>query len=189
MRLLSLLITCLAIFPAFSQWQLNQDLSQLSFVTIKKQHIAENQSFKRFSGQVLNEKIVITIDLASVNTNIAIRDERMKEYLFNVSTFSSATFKADINEKVINAIKVGQSQRLSIAGEIDLHGFKQQVQAEVLVAKLSKTSMLVTSLQPLLIKAKDFALIDGINKLKELAGLPSIGYTVPLSFVLTFNQK
>jgi len=189
MRLLSLLFSCLVIFPALSQWQINQDLSQLSFVTIKKEHIAENQRFDRFSGQLSNGKVIITIDLASVNTNIGIRDERMKEHLFNVNTFSSATFKADIDENVLNEIKVGQSQRLSVAGEIELHGMKQQVHVDVLVAKLSKVSMLVTSMQPILINAKDFSLIEGINKLQELAGLPSIGYTVPLSFVLTFNQK
>jgi len=188
MRLFSLLITCLAIFPAFSQWQLNQDLSQINFVTIKKQHIAENQRFDQFSGQVTKGKVNISINLASVNTNIGIRDERMKEHLFNISTFPTATFSADITEKVLNTIAVGQTKRLTVSGTISLHGVSQKVQAEVLVAKLSKTSMLVTSMQPLLIKAKDFTLIEGINTLQKLAGLPSIGYTVPLSFVLVFER-
>lgn len=188
MRLLSLLLTCLVIFPAFSQWQLNLNNSQVSFVTIKNQHIAENQRFDRFSGQLHQGKVNISIDLASVNTNIGIRDERMKAHLFDIGVFPTATFTADIAEQAVNGIAVGQSQRLTVSGEIALHGAKQKVQAEVLVAKLSKTSILVTSLQPILIKAKDFTLVKGINKLQELAGLSSIGYTVPLSFVLTFDK-
>jgi hypothetical protein len=57
-----------------------------------------------------------------------------------------------------------------------------------MVAKLSEKNMIVTTLQPLIIKAEDFALVAGINKLKSLASLPSIAYAVPVSFVLTFSQ-
>jgi hypothetical protein len=46
----------------------------------------------------------------------------------------------------------------------------------------------VTTLQPVIIKAEDFALVAGINKLKSLASLPSIAYSVPVSFVLTFTE-
>jgi hypothetical protein len=48
--------------------------------------------------------------------------------------------------------------------------------------------MLVTTVQPVIIKAEDFALVAGINKLQALAKLPSIAYTVPVSFVLTFQK-
>ena len=36
--------------------------------------------------------------------------------------------------------------------------------------------------------SEDFALVAGINKLQALAKLPSIAYTVPVSFVLTFQK-
>jgi hypothetical protein len=54
--------------------------------------------------------------------------------------------------------------------------------------KLSETNMVVTTQEPVIIKAEDFALVAGINKLKSLAHLPSIAYSVPVSFVLTFTE-
>lgn len=188
MRLVCVLMTCLAIFPAFGQWQLQPDFSELTFMTIKNHKIAENHRFKQFSGQFSNNKVSLTINLSSVDTNIAIRDQRMKEHLFSVTNYPEATFTAKLDNKRISEIKQGQSKRLKITGNINLHGMSQSIDTEVLVAKLSKNSIQVTSLQPLLIRAEDFALVAGINKLQQLAGLDSIAYSVPLSFSLTFTQ-
>ena len=189
MRLVFVLITCLAIFPVFGQWLLQPDLSQLSFMTIKNHKVAENHQFKQFSGQFSDNLVSIAINLSSIDTNIAIRDQRMKEHLFRVTNYPEATFTAKLNKQHISVIKIGHNKRLKISGSIKLHGMSQSVNTEVLVAKLSENSIQVTSLQPLFIRAEDFALVEGINKLQQLAGLESIAYSVPLSFSLTFNQS
>lgn len=48
---------------------------------------------------------------------------------------------------------------------------------------------MVTSAQPVIINATDYGLTDGINKLRDLAGLPSISYAVPVTFTLHLNAQ
>jgi len=174
---------------AFANWQLDNDNSTLSFITTKKQHVAENHTFKKLSGSIDDKgRVNFVIDLTSVNTNIGIRDTRMQEHLFQVKKYATATFSNQIDMAVINKLATGKNTTTKMAGLIDLHGQQQLVNFEVMIAKLNAEQVLITSLAPVLIKAKDFKLVSGINKLKELAGLPSISYTVPVSFTLTFKK-
>jgi polyisoprenoid-binding protein YceI len=192
MRILSIFILSLSILiasPAYSAWKLDSSQSSLTFVSIKKGTVAENHRFKTFSGDInSNGSTSITIDLNSVDTNIAIRDQRMTEYLFEAAKFAEANFSVQLNNNDIDAITIGSSKKISVTGRLDLHGQQQEIMLNVMVAKLSEKNMMVTTLQPVIIKAEDFALVAGINKLKSLASLPSIAYTVPVSFVLTFTQ-
>jgi polyisoprenoid-binding protein YceI len=192
MRVLSTFILSFSLFiatPAYSAWQLDSKNSSLTFVSIKKGTIAENHHFKTFSGLINDSGLAnITIDLSSVDTNIAIRDARMAEFLFETESFAQASFSAQLNTSDIDALAVGSSEQMSLKGSLNLHGQEQELMLKVMVAKLSEKNMIVTTLQPLIIKAEDFALVAGINKLKSLASLPSIAYAVPVSFVLTFSQ-
>ena len=192
MRILSIFILSISLLitaPAYSAWKLDSSKSSLTFVSIKKGTIAENHRFKNFSGGINNEGIAnLSIDLSSVDTNIAIRDQRMAEHLFETAKFAQANFSVQLNQNEIDTIASGSSKKMLINGSLDLHGQQQSIAVEVLVMKLSDKNMVVTSLQPVIIKAEDFALVAGINKLKSLAHLPSIAYTVPVSFVLTFTE-
>jgi len=191
MRFIVLFITGfigLAAFPALSAWQLDNQHSSLSFISIKKADAAEAHHFNQLSGSLDDSgKINFAIDLLSVDTNIAVRNERMKEFLFNTELFPRASFTAQLDMNKFNQIAVGATGLLKLSGEIDLHGQKQKVIVDVLVAKLSNKSFVVSSMKPLLLNAQRFGLAAGVKKLQELAKLPSISNAVPVSFVLTFN--
>jgi polyisoprenoid-binding protein YceI len=192
MRILSIFILSLSLIialPAYSGWQLDSKNSSVTFVSIKKGTVAENHRFKQFSGGVTDKGIAnITIDLNSVDTNISVRDERMAKFLFETNLFEYTRFTAQLDQKDFNTIAVGSTRKMSIKGNLDLHGQQQELLLNVMVAKLSEQQLVVTTLQPVIIKAEDFSLVKGINKLKSLAQLPSIAYSVPVSFVLTFRQ-
>ena len=191
MRIPLLFTASLLVSPLHAEtWQLNPEQSQVSFTTIKKEHIAENHTFGSINA-TLNDKgaFSFAIDLNSVNTAIPIRDERMKEHLFKTKSFAQATFNAQIDNKALASLNVGESKKLTISGNIALHGQTQLLSSTVIVSKLKDDKLLVSSLAPMLIRAGDFDLVAGVNKLKELAGLPSIGQTVPVSFVLTLVQS
>ncbi|MFB0979592.1 MAG: YceI family protein [Alteromonadaceae bacterium] len=192
MRNLSIFILSLSILisaPAYSAWKLDSSQSSLTFVSIKKGTIAENHRFKAFSGNINHKGVAnFSIDLNSVDTNIAIRDKRMADYLFETAKFAEANFSVQLNQNVIDAIASGSSKKMLLKGSLNLHGQEQDVAIEVMVMKLTEKNMVVTTLQPVIIKAEDFALMAGINKLKSLANLPSIAYSVPVSFVLTFTD-
>ena len=175
--------------PAFANWSLDNNESSLSFVSTKKDEIAEAHHFEKLTGQIdKNGKASLAIDLASVNTNIAIRDERMRDFLFETTKFSQARFSTDIDLAFLKAMAVGEQKQLMITGELALHGQSQSVNAMVNIAKLASGKVTVTTVKPILVNARQYKLAAGVAKLKELAGLPSISNAVPVTFTLTYSK-
>ncbi|WP_137227284.1 MULTISPECIES: YceI family protein [Shewanella] len=170
-------------------WQINQDHSRVSFISIKKADIAEVNHFKQIAGSLTDAgAFSLSIDLSSVDTGVEIRDQRLQTVLFEVAQYPKLTLDAIVNPKLLAGLKVGDTLTTQIEATINLHGQKQQKSFEVLVAKLSDKKMVVTSLAPVIVQANEFGLVSGVEKLKEMAGLPSISLAVPVSFVLTLAQ-
>ena len=93
MRILLLITGLLLSNIALADWQVDNSKSSLHFISVKKNSIGETHTFETLSGSVsTNGDVKFDIDLASVNTNIAIRDERMRKFLFETNQFASATF-------------------------------------------------------------------------------------------------
>jgi len=172
-----------------SDWQVNQDHSRVSFISIKKTDIAEVNHFKHVAGSLTDAgAFSLSIDLTSVDTGVEIRDQRLQSVLFEVAQFPTLTIDAVVNPKLLAGLKVGDTLTTQVEATIMLHGQKQQKSLDVLVAKLSDKKMVVSSLAPVIVQANEFGLVAGVEKLKELAGLPSISLAVPVSFVLTLAQ-
>jgi polyisoprenoid-binding protein YceI len=172
-----------------NEWQLNADASQLTFISIKKTHIAETHTFKQLKGFLdAKGQFSLEIDLASVDTNIAVRDERMKTYLFDIKQFAIAKVSAKIDVESLDAIAEGASKKMMIDAMLDLHGETQALTLNVVVSRLVGAKLSVVSVQPVIINAGDFALLAGVEKLRELAKLATISHVVPVSFYLTFNH-
>lgn len=169
-------------------WQIDNAQSQLSFVSTKKVNIAEVHHFGELAGG-LNEagEFELVIDLESVNTGIDIRDSRMREFLFDVVEFPKANINAKVDPAFVDSLAVGQSKVLGVEGELSLHGHNQPLSFDVLVTKISESELLVVSAKPLILNVADFELVQGVEKLREIAGLPSISHAVPVSFYLTLN--
>ncbi len=185
----TLLATAITSLPAFADWNLDNSHSQLSFISVKKGTIAESHHFASFKGTMdEHAKVNVKVDLTSVNTNIAIRDERMKTFLFETDKFSSAEFTAQLDQALIKTLKVGERQQLNVNGTLDFYGVKQEITLEVSVVKLSVDKIMVNTTKPFFIKADAFGIVEGINKLKSLAALPSINYVVPVSFSVVFKR-
>ena len=170
------------------EWMLNNEQSQLSFISTKKVNVAEVHQFGTLSGG-LNEagQFTMEIDLASVDTGIEIRDSRMKEFLFDIVDFPKAVISASVEPEMVTNLPVGESMASTIDGQLNLHGQQHPLSINVLVTKVSEQELLVVSSQPLVLNAADYELVQGVEKLRELAGLPSISYAVPVSFYLTLN--
>ena len=189
LTIFTLLVVAMVSLPTRAAWQLDNSNSRLNFISVKKSAIAENHSFAKLEGSIDQQaQVNISVDLSSVNTNIAIRDARMKNFVFETSKYSTAKFTAQLEKSMLETLKVGQYQKLNVTGTIDFHGQQQIIIIDVSVVKLTKDRILVNTLEPFFIKADAFGLVAGINKLKELASLPSIDYVVPVSFSVMFTQ-
>lgn len=186
-----ILISCLVLFSAVvnAGWVVDQKQSSINFLSTKKEHVTEVHSFDLFSGGISNAGAAhIEIDLSSVNTGIEIRNQRMVDHLFDVKKFASAKLTANVPKDVLTGLESGKAVVQVMKGQIDLHGVTQELSAKV---KFIKTvdGLHVSSVEPLLIDAKKFALVEGIEVLRKLANLSSISYTVPVSFSLVLLNK
>ena len=188
MRLLIVLTTVTATPNLLAHWTLNNDFSQLSFVTVKAGSVGEVHKFKSLTGTLTDKgALSVNIQLASVDTLIPIRDERMQEFLFETSLFPTATFTASLDMEGINQLQVGASSVLEVTGVLAIKETELPLTIQVVATQFESRRVLVNSLQPIIVNADAFGLSQGVEKLRELAGLPSISLAVPISFFLTFD--
>lgn len=184
-----LLLIPLSFITSAADWNVANDESKVNFVSIKKGDIAEVHHFKTISGK-LNEKgeFKLTVSLASVDTNIEIRDERMGSLLFEVDKFPKLTLTAQVDAKLLKKLSVGDSTITTVEGVVDLHGKKVKLPFTVSIAKLSNSNLLVASAVPVIVNSDSFGLTQGIEKLREIAGLSAISKAVPVSFILNLKK-
>ncbi|MEE4297800.1 MAG: YceI family protein [Pseudomonadales bacterium] len=171
---------------AAADWRLVAEDSSLGFVSVKNARIAEGHQFTALSGSVDEEGAELVIELASVDTLIPIRDERMRELLFEVARFPTAIFRTAIDPASFEDLAVGESRRMDVSGELALHGERQPLTATLLVTRTASDRVSVASTRPVVISADAFALGGGVARLREVAGLDSITPMVPVSFALSF---
>ena len=79
------LMLCLTLLtqPALADWTLDNERSIVNFISIKNASIGEVHRFRSLAGSVSDDGAVrLVIDLDSVETLIPIRNQRMRELLF-----------------------------------------------------------------------------------------------------------
>ena len=173
---------------AQADYQLDNAASTLNFVSIKKSKIGEVHSFTQFSGRVNEAGLVqLTVNLNSVSTGIAIRDQRMKDVLFETKLFHSAAISSQLNMARVSGLQPGQVLILDSEFSLTLHGQSKLIPVSLRVVGLEKGALLVSSAQPLVLNAADFSLTKGVQELMMLANLPSIASAVPVMFSLVFK--
>lgn len=182
-------LSVLISFSSFAQWQVTEQGSRVSFVSVKKGDIAEVHHFKQLKGMLNdNGQFELTVPLVSVATGIDVRDERMQNLLFEVSLYPELKLSSQVDSKMLKELAVGESKLADIDGKIALHGKQQTKTFSVILTKVSDNKLMVSSFQPIIINANEFGLVAGVDKLRDIAGLSSISQAVPVSFVLTLTQ-
>jgi polyisoprenoid-binding protein YceI len=168
----------------FAQWSVDNDTSTLSFVTVKVEHVAEVHTFDRLSGSISPSGAVnIEIELASVNTLVPIRNERMQSMLFETNLFPTAAITAAVDIAGFAAMNAGSSEKVALTFDLSLRGQSQTYTTDVMVTRLS-SGLMVSTIKPIIVMAGSFDLLKGVQALREVAGLPSISRAVPVTFQL-----
>ena len=186
-----ILTIALAVFSAMSQanWTVDNNNSRVNFVSVKKSHIAESHHFKTVSGLLsANGKFELEIDLSSVETGIAIRNQRMLQHLFNIDKFTTANLNAQIDPAIFDSVPVGSSTTHQLTAILSLHGVSKELNLTVVVTKPTGDTLLINSLSPVIINSNDFMLTAGIDALRDLAKLANISYAVPVTFSLQLKK-
>ena len=169
--------------------EVDSDVSSVNLVSTKvladgTASVSELFSFNSLAGSVTEDgSATVSIDLGVVQTGIDIRNERMRDYLFETSQYPEATITAQVPESVMG----NGSHLIDLDVDVDMHGSQMSYTVPVMVISDERKIMVVAS-QPLLVDAASFDLQGGLGKLGELAGLLHIPTTVPVTFNLAFNR-
>lgn len=173
-----------------ADWQINNDQSRLSFVSTKASHVGEVHTFTTLNGGIKDSgEVAITIPLTSLDTGIEIRNDRMQSMLFESGSFPNATLSATVDSAQLDSLAVGAVSQQTISANLNLHDQTIELELPVVIAKLADNRLLVSSWKPVILNAGDFALTEGIEKLRTVAGLPSISHAVPVNFVLVLDHQ
>ena len=170
-------------------WTLNPLQSSISYVTIKSGPLGEINTFNEISGGVsTGGKAEFVIALDSVHTNSETRDPRMKEYVFETAKYPEAKVTANLNMTQLEVLAIGNSKTVSLDMKLDMHGFVDEREFDVLVTRLGVNEVRVDTTAPLILDIEDFGFEAGIAKLQELANLESISPIVSATVSLTFER-
>lgn len=171
------------------EWKLDETASVLNFVSVKNDHVAELHRFNELTGSWIGEKLTIQIPVKSLDTQIEIRDERMLEHLFHAKDHPYITAEATIPHASVSDIPVLSTVPLEVDLQVFIAGEAQRVSAVVQVTRIEIDRFLATTAEPVLISTKAFNLVDGVNKLREIANLEAIDYVIPVTFSVQFVRQ
>ncbi len=176
-------------------WTIDRASSNLHFVSTKAgapgvAGVSEVSTFKRFEGGMsATGDIKMTIDLASIDSGIEIRDERLRTMLWNVKATPTATFTTKLGIDAMTKFAASRVNDFDIAGELSLAGQTKPVTAKLRATRVGENSLLVTTRAPIVINSNDYGLRAGVEALREVVGLNFVSASAPVDFALVLNAQ
>jgi len=165
-------------------WRLNKDTSELVIASTKNSQITERHNLSFQSGAITKQGVArLVVDLLSIETNIPIRNERMRKYLFDNQP--QAIIEMSLTPSELQQLMAGQSSAVTLPAAVTANGTKLSV--PVAVRTNSDGGGVVVSGETQIDVAK-FGYGPGIEQLRVIAGLAAISTTVPVSFRLQFDR-
>ena len=189
-RLFGIVLSSSFLFSStvFAGWTLDGNNSSLFYVTSKAAALSELNSFANLVGVIRDDgRARVNIGLGSVDTAIDIRDERMRDIVFQVENNQRSNINMQTNIALLNTLDAGESIRATYDAVIELIGEEQTLPVNVVITGLENGGLLVTLATPLIVNVALFGLADEIEQLREIAGLPSINNNIVVDFTLQFD--
>ena len=172
---------------AAAQWELDNARSTVNFISVKNSRIGETHSFTSLVGYIgADGKVQLGVDLDSVETLIPVRNERLRELLFDTARCPAANITSQVQPEILAAVVEGGVVITDISVNLSLHDHTLALDIPVVVTADSGGTLRVLSSRPVILDVKQFGLVDGVTALREIAGLKSISTAVPVSIYLVF---
>ncbi len=178
-----------------ARWLLDGTNSTFHFVTVKKNattgaETPENFTFTQLQGTVSpSGQATLTIPLSSISTGIALRDTRMQDYIFESAYLPNLHFTTQLDLAAIEAMSAGSTAIQSVTGNLTLHGIVKSVVFDALVVKNSSGSVSFSPKKPIVINSTDFDINYGVEYLRNLMSLGTIGEKVPVYFKMFLSNS
>ncbi|MDD9805865.1 MAG: YceI family protein [Gammaproteobacteria bacterium] len=181
--------------PAGAGWTLDPERSSVTYLSSKMAAesyaaIFEPNRFRRFSGGIGDDgEARVVIDLGSVDTGVEIRDERVKEHVFMVAKHPQATVSLSLPRAARRGMAPGETALHRLTATLAMRGQSHPLDAQVRVTGLGGGALLVETVEPVLLDAKAYGMLDGFETLKGLVGLFNIPTTIPVSLSAVFVKS
>ena len=174
--------------PAYADsWTLDGEASKVAFGSVKKNTVGEVHHFKSVSGSVDDAgKVNVEIDVASVETWIDIRNERIQKMVFDASP--KAILTAQVDAEALNKLAPGDTTTVDVEGNLSINGNDIEIATALFVARLSDKKMMVTTDEMIMLSTKEAGIDGGIDQLMKVAKLPGITRVSPVTLRLVFAQ-
>jgi OOP family OmpA-OmpF porin len=174
--------------PFAPGWELLPDDSAIQFQSVKNTTKVESNSFASFSGNIDTSGLAtVIIRLDSIDTNVDLRNVRMRFLFFETFQYPEATITMQLEPTILSDLGQKHRKVLTLPYTLDLHGISKTMEAEMVITKISDGIMSVSSSTPISISAADFSLDGGIKKLEEAANV-SIIPSATVTFNLLFSR-
>ncbi|MEM6623292.1 MAG: YceI family protein [Pseudomonadota bacterium] len=168
-------------------WTLNADQSKVSFGSIKNGYTGESHYFAGMTGSVDDTGAAkIALDVTSVDTRIEIRDERMLTHVLKAVDFPAAEVTSQIDMAEMSKLSPGESTILDAELVLSFLGADIEIYTELFVLAVAEDRVLVTSDEMIMIGTDELGIEEGVEKLREIAGLDTIAQTTPVTLRLMF---
>lgn len=172
-----------------ASWQLDGNASDITVISVKNGNVVETSRFEALSGSVSESgEARLSIDAASFETYVDIRNERLRDIFFEVSAFPDIQLTANLDPALFANLAIGDHLDTELQLAVSLHGEVRTVYAPVRVVRNGADSVLVISSEAALIDARDFGLGDAVEALAGIAGLDGITPVFPVNVYLVFER-
>ncbi|WP_171133122.1 MULTISPECIES: OmpA family protein [unclassified Ruegeria] len=197
--LVRLVFTILTIFAANSTWaqsidpfeygwELDARSSELQFLSVKKNSIAENSGFATLSGVISPEGAAeIRVQMDSVDTKIDLRNVRMRFLFFETFNFPEAVITAQLPPEKLIDLHQTRHKIIDLPYQLSLHGVTKESTAQVAITLVDNDRVAVANTTPIAIALTDFNLEEGRAKLEEAAGVDILPFGF-ISFGFVFDR-
>ena len=187
-RSLTCVLLLLVTQATLADWRLTA-ASKVGYVSIKNNVIAEHNYFSGVTGS-LNKKgqLKVSIDLSTVETQVDIRNQRMRDLFFEVMQYPEAVVTAQLDMQELAQVESGAPLELVKPFTLSLHGVESTAEAHLRIVSVGGRAW-VSTVRPILISAADFGLEGGVAALRKIAGLEAIAAVVPVSANLKLVKK
>lgn len=171
-----------------TSWVLDSSASRIAFASIKAGEVIETHFFPGLTGEITADgQATVSVPLDQVETKIDLRNERMRDMFFKTGEFPSAMIKTAVSAQDFSDLKTGERRQTEIDGTLSLHGTEEPIFVDAYVTRIAPSRIEIESAEPVIVYVADFGLEAGLEALREVAGLPSITSSVPVTFTFVFD--
>ncbi|MEO9863951.1 MAG: OmpA family protein [Yoonia sp.] len=169
-------------------WTMNTETASLRFQSVKKETVVESSTFGTYTGSIDENGLAsIRILMDSVDTNVDLRNVRMRFLMFETFQYPEATVTMQLDPAQLEDLEEVRRKVMNVNYTIDLHGVTSDREAEIAVTLLDNDTVSVTSATPISLPVADFNLEGGLAKLEEAAKVDIIP-SGTVTFDFTFNR-